>query len=239
MNILITGGASGLGQAITSHLAAGHQHYIYFTYNNSAENAAVLEKQFTNAKALRCDFLNTAEVSQLAESLADLQIDVLINNAMTGFTQNHFHKLEPAYFADSFNKNVLPVITITQAAIKHFRKKKSGKIITILSAAIVGNPPVGWSEYVAVKSYLLALNKSWATENAAFNITANCISPSFMQTALTSGTDERMVEDMRAKHPLKKLLTVEETASAVGSLVEAGHHINGINVVLNAAQNVI
>ncbi len=239
MNILITGGASGLGGAITKTLSAVPGHRVFFTYNKSADKAAAIEKQFANARAIPCDFSDTDMLAELTASFTSLNPDVLINNAMTGFTQNHFHKLDPAYFTESFQKNVVPVIHITQAAIKIFRKKKFGKIITVLSAAIAGNPPIGWSEYVAAKSYLLALNKSWAVENAAFNITANCISPSFMQTSLTSSTDERVIEEMVAKHPLKKLLTVEEVAASVKMLVDAGQHTNGVNLVLNAAQSVI
>jgi NAD(P)-dependent dehydrogenase (short-subunit alcohol dehydrogenase family) len=238
MNILITGGASGLGEAITKKLAASTD-TVYFTYKSSKEKAMALEVAYANVNAIRCDFTSIDDVNQLCESIARLNIQVLINNAMTGFQQNYFHKLDPLYFADSFQKNVMPVISVTQAAIRHFRKAKSGKIITVLSAAILNTPPIGWSEYVAAKAYLLALSKAWASENAAFNITSNCVSPAFMQTSLTSDMDDRLVADMIAKHPLKALLTVEETAESIDFLVKAGRHINGINLILNAANNVV
>jgi NAD(P)-dependent dehydrogenase (short-subunit alcohol dehydrogenase family) len=198
-----------------------------------------LESSFANVTAIQCDFSVPADVEALCEAVARFDLQVLINNAMTGFEQNYFHKLDPAHFTDSFQKNVVPAIRITQAALKQFRKAKFGKIITILSAAIINKPPIGWSEYVASKCYLLSLSKSWATENAAFNISANCISPAFMQTSLTGGTDERIIEDMLSKHPLKALLKVEEVADAVGYFVHASQHANGINLILNAAQDVI
>ncbi|HWJ91875.1 MAG TPA: SDR family oxidoreductase, partial [Flavisolibacter sp.] len=62
-----------------------------------------------------------------------------------------------------------------------------------------------------------------------FNITANTVSPSFMKTPLHDGLDERVVEEMEKKHPLKKLLTTEEVADVVQFLVTASQHINGQN----------
>jgi 3-oxoacyl-[acyl-carrier protein] reductase len=153
--------------------------------------------------------------------------------------QIHFHKIKAVYFAESFNNNIIPTIRVTQQALLSFRKNKFGKIITVLSAAILNTPPVGWSEYVATKNYLLSLSKSWATENSSFGITSNCISPAFMKTALTSDTDERIVEEMEKSHPLNKLLTTEEVAENIAWMVQCTQQINGINLIINAGANVI
>lgn len=76
-------------------------------------------------------------------------------------------------------------------------------------------PPIGSSTYIANKAYLEKLTKVWAIENSKFNITSNSISPSFMQTKLTSEIDERIIEQIISNHPLKKLLTVDEVAETV------------------------
>jgi len=57
---------------------------------------------------------------------------------------------------------------------------------------------------LANKAYLLAMHKSWATENKAFNITSNCISPDFMTTALNDQTDERVIENLVKTTSFKK-----------------------------------
>ena len=95
------------------------------------------------------------------------------------------------------------------------------------------------SEYVASKNYLLSLSKSWATENAKFNISANCISPSMMLTNLTSDTDERIVEEMQNAHPLKKLITPVEVAESINYLINASQQINGTNMIMNAAADIV
>ena len=239
MNILITGGASGLGKAITLNLASSPQNKIYITYSNSVDAALEIQNQYPNCIPVLCDFYKQESVQAVAEKISSWNIDVLINNAFTGMIKKHSHKIPLESFENSFKVNVLPVVALTQAAVKVFRKKKFGKIITILSSVIVANPPIGWSLYAAEKEYLRALSKSWAIELKKYNVTSNSISPSFMLTALNQNTDERILGQMIDAHPLKKLLTPEEVASSVSFLVDSTQQINGINLVINAAENVI
>ncbi|HTA81781.1 MAG TPA: SDR family oxidoreductase [Bacteroidia bacterium] len=240
MKILITGGASGLGAAISEKLAQHKDSNIIITYSESVQKARRLESFYKNIKAIKCNFSDKNDVITLMELIQKEQIDVLINNAhTTKIDKNYFHKLSTEAFTYGFNQNILPVIQITQVAINIFRKKKYGKIITILSASLINKPPFGFSEYTASKAYLLSLSKSWANENATFNITSNCVSPSFMQTGLTEDTDERIMEEMLNKHPLKRLLGAGEVAEVVAFLCDSTQQINGINISINSAENVV
>lgn len=238
MNILITGGASGLGQAITRRLANDTTNNIFITFARSAEQAETLAREFRNVTPLACDFCDEKAVDELVARVASLDLDALVNNALAIYTLAHFHKLSAEHLRNGFTENVLPVLRITQAALHQFRRKRFGSILTILSSYAAGNPPIGLSEYVAAKSYLLSMSKSWALENARYNITANCISPSFMLTAMNRYVDDRVIQDMIDSHPLKTLLTPDEVADAARFLLGASRHINGINLVMNAARNV-
>jgi NAD(P)-dependent dehydrogenase (short-subunit alcohol dehydrogenase family) len=239
MRILITGGASGLGEAITKTLAKDLQNTVYFTYHTSLDSALKIEAAFSNAKSIKCDFTNKKELKTLLNFLNQSNIDVLINNAYNGdFLNTHFHKIKINDFIKDFNANIIPTIEITQAAINCFRKKKYGKIITILSSSLLNIAPIGSSVYVANKAYLAQLTKVWATENSQYNITSNSISPSFMITHFTSSIDERFVQQMEDKHPLKRLLNVTEVADSVLFLVNASMQINGIDIVINAASTI-
>jgi len=236
MNILITGGASGLGEAITKKLASNRENALYFTYCKSEGEAVLLEKEFANCSSLKCDFSNKTEVAALCDKISDFDIDVLINNAFSGdFLKTHFHKIILNEFETDFQKNIIPTIQITQTAINFFRKKKAGKIITVLSAALVGIPPVGSAVYVANKAYLAQLSRVWASENAKFGITSNTVSPAFMETKLTASFDERMLEQMKEAHPLKTLLKTGEVADTVYFLVNAPKQLNGVDIVINSA----
>lgn len=239
MNILITGGASGLGEAITRTLAKDAANTIYFTFSRSDANAKIIEAALSNTKAVKCDFSNESEVKSLVESIPSLDLDALVNNAYSGdFLKTYFHKIKSEDFAHDFKVNVIPTIEVTQAVINSFRKKKSGRIITVLTSALMNVPPIGSAVYVANKAYIEKLTKVWASENAKFNITSNSVSPSFMQTSMTANTDERMIEQMKESHPLKRILTVEEVAQTILYLTKASAHINGVDIVINAASNI-
>ena len=239
MKILITGGASGLGGALTRILAKDKDNTIYFTYNTSFAGARQIESECSNTISIKCDFTNPIELKLLTDNIKLFDLDVLINNAYSGsFLKSHFHKISSSEFLNDFKDNVIPVIEITQAVIHGFRKKKHGKIITVLTSALVNNPPIGSSVYIANKAYLEKLTKVWAIENAKFNISSNSVSPSFMQTKLTADVDERVIAQIKDENPLRKILTVEEVAETVFFLVNSSTQINGIDIVINAALNI-
>lgn len=239
MNILITGGASGLGRAITEKLAADKGQKVYFTYSRSVEKARDLESKNSNVQAIQCDFKDASSIISLCDRVKALDIDILINNAFCGIESKHFHKIDAEVFSNSFNWNVLPSLQITQAVLKHCRKKKFGKIITILTSYLTNKPPIGLSEYVANKAYLLSMHKSWVNENTKFNIASYCVSPSFMQTPLNQEVDERILDGMIANHPLKKLLTTAEVADTVHFLCTAPANLSGTHLILNSGKNII
>lgn len=238
MNLLITGGASGLGYAITKALADNFtDSEIYFTFNSSAGNAKTLEASSSRLHGIPCDFSKPNDIEKLCQLIGNSEIDVLVNNAFSKFDKQYFHKTEQSVYTDSFNLDVVSTLEITKSFIAKARTRKSGKIITILTSGLSGPPAIGWSVYLANKAYLLSMHKSWAVENKAFNITSNCISPDFMVTPFHDQTDERVIENLIAAHPLKKLLTVEEVAQTVLFLCTASPQLNGQNIFLNAAMN--
>lgn len=237
MNILVTGGASGLGLTITKTLAKKIPGaFIYFTYFSSEETKALLEAEFSNVKGMKCNFREQADIAALQDFIKTGEIEILINNALTGLEKQYFHKLTAEDLTSAFKNDVLSVLLITGSFIQSARKRKSGKIITILTAALEQMPPIGWSIYTANKNYLLSMHRSWVAENRSFNITSNCVSPDFMATPLHKDVDERVIENIVDKHPLKKILTPEETAEVVLFLCGASVQLNGQNIILNAGQ---
>ena len=238
MNILITGGSSGLGAAIVTKLAAEGSHKIRFTFASSREKAEALVAAFPNTEAVHCDFTDAESVTALCNRIAGMDLDVLINNANGKVHKEHFYKTDPEVFLKSFEHNVVPAIRITQQALVGFRKKRSGRIINVISSYVVNKPPTGLSIYVANKNYLLSMSNSWASEYGKFNISSNCVSPSFMLTGLTADTDERVMAQMEQEHPLHHLLTVEEAADTVAFLITATPHINGTNLIINAGSDI-
>lgn len=238
MNILITGGASGLGRAIVEICASNFDNYVYFTYNKNIIAAKELEEKYTNVTGVQVDFKNDQSIVEFIETIPQWSINVLVNNAYVGEPQGtHFHKTEVKCFTDSFQYNIVPVIQITQKCITEFRKRKFGKIINILTDSLVDLPPSGYSIYSATKAYIAQLSKCWVKENTKFNITSNCILPEFMATSFSS-VDERVVEQMQQTHPLKKLLEPCEVANVIYTVINASQQLNGVNIPINAGQHI-
>jgi len=239
MNILITGGASGLGKSITELFAQDAANQVFFTYHHSEEAARAIAVRFPNAKAIQCNFGESDSVQHLIDKIAELDLNVLVNNAHAKYSQQHFYKIPAEEFTTDFQLNVLPTLLVTQKCFSIFRKKKAGKIINIISSAVINKPPAGMALYTAQKAYLLSMSKSWATEGIRFNITSNCVSPALMATSMTADYDERTMEQIVDAHPLKHLLKPSDVAEAVHYLAHATSHINGINLVMNAGNDML
>ena len=225
MNILVTGGSSGLGKSVVQKLCLEKNDHIYFTYNNSIKSAKNICSKFSNASAIKCNFTNKLELNAFLENIKSLEITALINNfyswpkdpLMPGtFLTKNFHKIDEDIFIDEFKNNVIPTILITQEAIRGFRKRKSGKIITVLSS-FLDSPTIGSSIYISNKNYLKGLAKVWSVENVKFNITSNTISPSFMLTPHTLKMDERIIDQFQNNS--NELLTVENVSDKISDFL--------------------
>lgn len=238
MNIVITGGASGLGRAITDQLVQNSADNLLISYSNSATAAESMSAQYSNLSAAQCNFKDLDSIASFCETVKAFDVDILINNAFCGITTKHFHKMPDGVFATSFQESVVPTLKITQAMLAICRKKRQGKIITILSSYLKDLPPIGLSEYVANKAYLYSMHKSWVRENTKFNIVSHCISPSFMQTPLNADVDERILEGIKTGSPLNKILTVEEVAESIDFLCKGSEHLNGINLYMNSGDSI-
>lgn len=239
MNILVTGGTGGLGRATVELLASNKENIVYFTYCSSDAKAQEITDLYSNTISYKCNQTKSEDVEQLVSEMSTWDLDVLINNAWAGSPEGiRFQKLTTQQFAAAFQNNVLPIVSITQAALATFKKKKSGRIITVLTSSLVGVPPLGYGLYGSIKASVAQLAKTWAKEFIKFGITSNTISPEFMATDFTKDTDSRVVEQMESDHPLKSLLQPQDAAKVIAFLVDAPKHINGVDIPVNTGTQI-
>ena len=239
MNILITGGSTGLGRALVETCTSDLDNQIIFTYCRHEDEAQSLAGRFQNVRAVQVDFSDAQSVDLFAKSLEAESVDVLINNAYAGNPQGvHFYKTDPAEFSQAFERNVIPLIKITQACVKGMRKRKFGKIINIITSYVMDVPPTGFSVYTATKAYIRQISKSLSKELGRFNITSNCILPDYMQTDFGQVEDFQL-EQMKDAHPLKELLKPQEVADIIYQLLKASQQLNGVEIPINAAQHIL
>lgn len=215
---IITGGATGIGKAISLKLAAAGA-VVIVNYNSSQNDAMALCEEITS-KGQKCEYIQ-ANISKFEESqkLIDFaitkygKVDILVNNA--GVTKdNLIMRMSEEEFDSVINTNLKGTWNCSKHASKYMTKQRSGKIINISSVVgLVGN--AGQSNYAASKAGIIGLSKSLAKELAKRNVTCNVVCPGFIKTKMTNGLDENLVEAALANIPLQKLGEPEDVANLV------------------------
>ena len=169
-----------------------------------------------NLESLRFEPLDVADeasVRACARRLADehVVVDVLVNNAGIALPGNVEDTTMDAWRTTQA-VNGEGVFMGTRAAVA-VMKARGGSIINISSVSgIIGNP--GQGNYAASKAGMIGMTKSLAREAASRGITANCIAPGFIQTAMTDVLNEKQQSEIMAAIPAQKFGTPEDIAAA-------------------------
>lgn len=216
--VLITGATRGIGLGIARECAKQGAH-IAFTYANSAEKAAQIEKDLASgfgvkAKGYKSNAASLEASESLVESvLADFEtINVLINNA--GITRDTLlMRMSEEQWDEVIEVNLKSVFNLTKACLRTFLKNKSGSIINMTSVVGV-NGNGGQSNYAASKAGIIGFTKSIAKEIGSRNIRCNAIAPGFIETEMTGALDENIVKSWVEAIPLKRGGKPEDVANA-------------------------
>jgi len=191
---LITGGANGIGLATVNRFAKEGAKIILWDLSDKGNDVVEqLKKEGHEAIFKKVSVTNEVEV-QDAVNVAHKhfgRIDILINNA--GITRDRtLLKMSKQEWDDVIAVNLTGVFNCTQAVVPIMKDQNYGRIVSASSnVAIRGN--FGQTNYVATKSAIIGMTKVWAMELGRYGITANCIAPGFITTAMT----DLMPEEVR------------------------------------------
>lgn len=246
-NVLVTGGASGIGFGIAEHLAAAGNHIIIADINIDAAQKAAAKlnvKRSNAAQAIKLDVSDANDIASIPERLKDTPVDVLVNNAGI----QHVAKLED-FPADKWQLliNVMLVgpAMLTRALLPHMRAQNFGRIINVGSIHSVIASPYK-SAYVAAKHGLLGFAKTLALETGDVNVTINTLCPAYVKTPLVEqqiaaqAIENDMSEDdvvnkiMLEPMPKKAFIGIDELAETAAFLMgSAAKNITGQTIILD------
>ncbi len=224
---LITGGSRGIGRRVALDLAAGGADVaINFRGNQAAADSVVAEITALGRRALAIQ----ADVSDFSAATAMVQraldemgrLDILVNNA--GVTRDTLLMRMSEDDWDLVMNTVLKgTFACCKAAVRPMMKQRYGRIINIGSVSGLGGN-AGQTNYSAAKAGLVGFTKSLAKEVGSRGITANLVAPGFIETEMTAGLPEEIVEQVLKTSPVGRLGTCEDVAAAVCFLAseEAG-----------------
>lgn len=219
---VVTGGAKGIGAAISVALAkAGYN--VIMGYKTSRERAEELAKVIISGYGVSCEavYCDVTDVES-ARNIVDIaakkygSVDILVNNA--GVAQQ---KLFTDITDDDWNRmigvNLTGVFNTCRVASKYMVSQKSGSIVNISS--MWGQ--VGAScevHYSAAKAGVIGLTKALAKELAPSGVRVNCVCPGVVMTDMMKDFSEETLRELSEETPLGKLGTPKEIADAVAFL---------------------
>jgi len=160
------------------------------------------------------------------------RIDILVNNA--GITRDQLMlRLKREDWDAVIATNLTAAFALTQAAIKHMIRQRSGRIISISS--VVGQAGnAGQANYAASKAGLIGFSKAVALEVASRGITVNVVAPGLIETDMTKAMTGQAREGWENRIPLKRLGTPEDVAAAVCFLAsQEASYITGQVLAVN------
>lgn len=239
---LITGGSSGIGQAIALRLAEERAKVIVSSWEEKElENTVnLIESKGGTVKSYQADVQNKTEVSQLIQYSYDAwgKIDVLVNSA--GICRGKpFLEITESDWDDHMNINVKSAFLTSQEIIKRWQSDKTeGSIINVSSVngIQVENNQV---HYNASKAAMNLLTQSIALEFAAENIRVNALCPGFIETRLTRRTVDN---PDRKSHilqsiPMERIGVPDDVAKAAVFLAsDDSSYITGHCLVVDGGQ---
>ncbi|AVH13602.1 3-oxoacyl-ACP reductase [Acinetobacter indicus] len=221
--VLVTGGARGLGLAITRTLLAEGARVVV-NYLNSAAAAEQLVQQYPEQVfAYQADVTDKAQVQALfdaAKAHFGQAIHSVINNALINFEFNgdarpKVEDLTPAIMQQQFDGAVVAALNTTQAALEDMKTAGFGRIVNI-GTNLVQNPVVPYHDYTTAKAALLAFTRTAAHDLGQYGINVNMLSGGLLQTTDASkATPDAVFDLIAASTPLRRVTTPEEFAAAI------------------------
>jgi 3-oxoacyl-[acyl-carrier protein] reductase len=214
---LVTGGARGIGKAISQGLAAeGAKLAIVDIMLDAAEaTAAEFRAAGVDARAYAANVANKESVDVMVDAVAkDFgKIDILINNA--GITRDGLlMRMKESDWDAVIAVNLKGTFLCTQAVVKHMSKARYGKIVNIASVVgVMGN--AGQANYSASKAGVIGFTKSIAKEYASRSVYSNAVAPGYIQTEMTHVLSDAARDAFMQVIPLKRAGTPDDVARVV------------------------
>lgn len=221
--VLVTGGARGLGAAITRALAregAG----VIINYHQSRAAAQDLARELgPRAIALQADVTDAAAVRELvrqARQATGEPVSAVVNNALAQFkfdgdARPRLGEIAWERFAQQIEGAVKGALNTMQALLPDMRAQGFGRIVNV-GTNLFQNPVVPYHDYTAAKAALLSLTRTAAGDLGPDGITVNMVSGGLLRsTDASSATPEAVFDLIAGLTPLRRVTTPAEFADVV------------------------
>ncbi|OZI36980.1 3-oxoacyl-ACP reductase [Bordetella genomosp. 10] len=240
--ILVTGGARGLGAAITRALAREGAAVAINYHRSEAAAQALATELGPRAIALQADVTDASAVGALFErSQAHFgrPIVSVVNNALADFrfdgdARPKIDEIAWSRFQQQIDGALKGCVNTLQAAVPAMRAARFGRIVNI-GTNLFQNPVVPYHDYTAAKAALLALTRTAANDLGPDGITVNMVSGGLLRVTDASAATPAAVFDLIAGlTPLRSVTTPEELADVVAFFLSPwARAVTGQNLIVD------
>jgi len=220
---LVTGGARGIGAAITTMLAREGVR-VAAGYSRGADAAhqlrAGLESEGCQISVHQGRVDQPDDCARVVKEVLERfgRIDYLVNNA--GITMDKtVRRMSDEDWTQVLEVNLSGAFRMTKAVLEHMIERGSGRIVNI-SSVIGETGNVGQANYAASKAGLFGFTKSLALETATRGITVNAVAPGFIETEMVAAVPKEALQKVIDRIPQRRLGKPEEVARVVRFLLE-------------------
>ncbi len=218
--IIVTGGATGIGEAIVEAFAMQNAQVAFLDIQDEAADQLTKRLMLDGATApvyYHCDLTNIGEVRHTVQIILGRfhTVDVLVNNAGND-TRHKVAEVTPAYWDQAIAVNLKHQFFMSQAVIPSMQKAQRGSIINMSSIGWV-IPSTNQVVYVTAKAAIVGLTRTLSHELGVDNIRVNCIMPGAILTERQQRlwVTEAYKAEILANQALKRMILPEEVARLV------------------------
>ena len=238
-NVIVTGGSRGLGLGIARALAAADYGVIAIARSESSElKLAIEEAQRAARGSLAFRAFDLSETAAIPPFVRDLRRDFgsfygLVNNAGLG-TSGVLATMRDEQIERLVLLNTVSPIILTKYVVRSMLADRGGRIVNIASVVSITGYS-GLSVYSATKASLVGFTRSLAREVGSVGINVNAIAPGFVDTDMTQELGVEQRAQLAGRSALRRLINVEDVASAVEFLLGGGsRNITGTVLTVDA-----
>ena len=216
---LVTGGARGIGKAISERLA-GRGMRVAVGYSSGSAPAEELKAEHENMTIHQGNIGERGDCERVIDEViqAHGRIDVLVNNA--GITADKMlSKMEVDDWDRVVQVNLSGTFYMAHLAYLHMAERGSGRIVNI-SSVIGEKGNAGQVNYAATKSGLFGMTMSMAQEGSRKGVTVNCVAPGYIETDMVAAVPEKVLDKIVGGIPMKRLGRPDEVARVVEFLAD-------------------